>query len=167
MSISPPFTHLTGPLSEPFLGPLLFCSWLVSDNGSYAWSFIVVMFMGLGRHILAFLRKEVAAANANVVDDGTSEDLLPAKQTRLTWIRRRLTVRFLQKYPIALKLVDALIFGANATLGFLNMLVVMTYNPGIMMAVVLGEVIGVLMLENPGGAAAAGLEVEQRDLACH
>jgi hypothetical protein len=34
--------------------------------------------------------------------------------------------------------VDVLLFGFGHTLAFLNMLIVMTYNPGLMMAIVTG-----------------------------
>ena len=37
------------------------------------------------------------------------------------------------------------VFGAGHTLAFMNMLVVMTYNPGLMMAVVSGEGVGMMM----------------------
>lgn len=60
-----------------------------------------------------------------------------------------------------------LLFGAGHTLAFLNMLVVMTFNPGLMMAVVGGEMLGVALFESmpaalsaaaAGGAAAAELD---------
>lgn len=62
-----------------------------------------------------------------------------------------------------------LLFGASHMLAFLNMLVVMTYNPGFLMAVVGGEMAGVALFESmpaalstaAAGGAAAG------DLDCH
>jgi hypothetical protein len=80
-------------------------------------------------------------------------------------MRRHLASRFLQRHRWALALVDVVVFGANSTLGFLNMLIVMTYNPGLMMAVVAGEMVGVLLLEVPGGGAMELLE--GRDATCH
>lgn len=61
----------------------------------------------------------------------------------------------LQRHYWLLRLIDVLFFCAVATLGYLNMLVVMTYNPGLMMAIVIGEGLGAMLLEPVGGSLAA------------
>ena len=44
---------------------------------------------------------------------------------------------------------DVFLFGVQHTAAFLNMLVAMTYNPGLLMAVIVGEMAGVALLEPP------------------
>ncbi len=145
--------------------------------------------MGFARHLLASLRRNLALANPltnGARRDSSSQDeeallrgtggydadsgkggLAPSRIYVDAALQRLLSSRFLRRFPFVLRVIDALIFGANVTLGFLNMLVVMSYNPGIMMAIVTGEVLGVLLLESPGGVDVAYGELEVRDVCCH
>ena len=56
-------------------------------------------------------------------------------------------------------LVDVFVFGCQHTLAFMNMLVIMTYNPGLMMGVVAGEMLGVAVFEPPS--------LKHPELDCH
>lgn len=211
----PPLHHL--PFPQPFQS---ICSWNVTDNKSYAWSFVLVALMGFSRHLLIVFRQALATANSqssasgrmgkarlggsgaaagllidsnsnninnnntndsddddnnnssSIINNGSSGN----KNTQgnaggglHVRLQRALKFRFLQRTRWILVLADALLFAASATLGFLNMLITMTYNPGMLMAVVLGETIGVVTLENPGGLSAFGVmnEAESRDQSCH
>jgi hypothetical protein len=69
--------------------------------------------------------------------------------------RRFVGCGLLQRHYWLLRLVDVLLFCATATMGYLNMLVVMTYNPGLMMAIVIGEGLGALLLDPIGGSLSA------------
>lgn len=88
---------------------------------------------------------------------------------RLTRFQSWLVCGFLRRNYWALRLLDALIFGCVSTIGFLNMLVVMAFNPGLMMAIVGGEMLGVLTVEPLAGLQAGEpLSVSEiRGTGCH
>ena len=69
--------------------------------------------------------------------------------------RRWLAVAALRRSALLLRLLDALVFCAGSGLGYLNMLVTMTYNPYLLAALVAGEGSGVLLLEHPPTAPEA------------
>lgn len=137
--------------------------------------------MGLFRHMIIVFRSELAIANYSccppidgLLDDDDNNDTKTTSRKgqnlglvtplRLQGrLRRYLFSPFLQRNSVLYAFVDCVIFGCNATLGFLNMLVVMTYNPGMMMAVIVGEMLGVLLFEIPGGCG----DLETRDQSCH
>jgi len=71
--------------------------------------------------------------------------------------RSLLALAPLQRSPLALRLAVALTFALGSALGYLNMLVAMTFNPFLLAALVVGEAAGVLLLEPlPGAGAGAG-----------
>lgn len=71
----------------------------------------------------------------------------------------------LRRSPFFLRLADLFLYGAMATVAFLNMLVVMAYNPGLFMAVVAGEILGVLISEPLGGLSMPGMSGDTTS--CH
>ena len=140
--------------------------------------------MGCIRHIFIVFRQELAIGNFSccppmdgLLDDENDDDnkntgTITRKGQNLGLVtplrlqgrlRKVLFSPFLQKHSILYAIIDMILFGINATLGFLNMLVVMTYNPGMMMAVVVGEMLGVLLFEIPGGVG----DMDSRDASCH
>ncbi len=127
-------------------------------------------FMGWLRHALARLRSDLVAANAplpgaalgDAADASAGMPLRDAeggpagsaggrRGPRLTRWQAALACGALRRSHAALRAVDALVYAALATISFLNMLIAMTFNPGLLAAVVAGEVAGVLTLEPVGG----------------
>jgi len=121
--------------------------------GHYALAFLVAICMGLARHLLPPLRQQLksrcarrtppATTVANPLNGG---DATP--HAAAAWRAGRSDQRLLRagsptpRAQLLLAVGDTLLYAATVTLGFLNMLVVMTYNPGLLMAVVLGETAG-------------------------
>lgn len=140
-------------------------------TGQYVLAWFVCLAFGFARHAIARLRADLVAANvgpatpARIVasgggktsalladtDDGATHGINGGSSAAHGHVHSYLTIGFLRRNYAALRLVDMLLFAVVATVGFLNMLLVMSYNPGIMMAIVAGEAIGVLALEPPGG----------------
>jgi copper chaperone CopZ len=120
-------------------------SWFITDSTSLAWSFFVIAAMGFSRHFLSFLRRELALANLPRgklrAFRGTHKRLCAS---------RYLACGLFQRSYALLKLVDALIFAAYSTLVLLNMLVVMTFNPYLMLGVVVGEMAGHVSVSSYG-----------------
>lgn len=74
-----------------------------------------------------------------------------SSRVKLTWLQSLLSFSLLRRSPTALRLADAAVFAAAAIVGFMNMLIVMAFNPGLMFAIVAGETLGVLTVEPLGG----------------
>ena len=126
--------------------------------------------MGLFRHVLAWLRLEVRQANAAGTanptasrqplaaglntDGDAASDFKDSRKPR-SWTRRYLHCNAVASSPLLLTLVDALLFYPTTLLGFLNMLVAMTYNPGLLLTLVAGETVGVALLDGGRGSAEA------------
>lgn len=92
--------------------------------------------MGMLRHLLPHWRRLFSASFRTVAAAPTSgaehaAPILPKSRTIVA-------------SPLLATVVDALLYAAAVLMGFLNMLVVMTYNPGLLAAVVIGEVAGLL-----------------------
>lgn len=117
----------------------------------YALAFAVALAMGALRHLLPKWRAHAAAHLAPQVSDapdGLSVGLLPMARGRRAGVR------------LGAATTDVLLYTAAVAVGFLNMLIVMTYNPGLFVAVVLGEVLGLIACKwyassRPPGAVAA------------
>jgi hypothetical protein len=146
----------------------------LQNNGQYAGAIIASIILGFARHALARLRNEVRLANAprngaskNAVNgDGASTALLAAGQAPTS--KSRFTVPFLQQSYLSLRILDMILFGIVATIGFFNMLIVMTYNPGLFVAIVAGEMLGVLFMEPPSVAGTFGLPSnDETGHSCH
>lgn len=151
---------------------MFLCRWVAKDNGSLAWSCLVVAGMGFLRHLLALVRAEFALANSVYKKDG-KHDSLPLlggnDAQEEPFLRRALRVKAVANSPMLLRILDAFMFGVVAVLGFFNMLIAMTYNPALFIALIIGEMIGVITLEHPGGVIVPGCkEIEGgRDQCCH
>lgn len=151
---------------------ILWSSWTVATNGQYAGAVVFCIFMGWLRHALARVRQDFAIANAFGVrmphdgveasraligvDDSKGGDAVNAVAVggRLTRFQALVAVRALQRRPWLVRIIDVVVFGALAAVGFLNMLIVMSFNAGLLIAVVGGEMLGVLTLEPVGGMSA-------------
>lgn len=167
-SHTPTYADCTAPLS--FNRSLYVDTW-----PKYAGACAGVIAMGLCRHLLAIVRQELGSANArNVKQSPKNSNASDAEQALMegegsapapaativrppirAFCRRRLGCSLLQRHYLLLKLADAVVFAANAVLGFCNMLVAMSFNPGLLVCVVLGEVMGVLITEAAGSPSVA------------
>jgi len=129
--------------------------------------------MGWLRHALARLRQDVSIANrpgsppqqgaelgapgldlplsayTAVGSEADGERKRP--RARLSRWQSLLACGYLKQHGWLMRLVDVLLFGAVSVVGFLNMLIVMAFNPGLMMAIIGGEMLGVLTMEPLGG----------------
>lgn len=166
--------------SHPPSGPL-------QDNKSYAGAVIASIFMGMLRHALGRLRADLVTANLQCCSSEEApghaynasavhkEALITNGEKQqgahgLTFFQRKLQTRVLQQNRWLLRLADALVFGAIVTVGFLNMLIVMAMNPGLMMSVVGGEMLGTLFFQPVGGVIGYTSSLRDGDLtqaACH
>ena len=130
---------------------------------------------GLARQFLLRLRKDLAETNLPAHSSSKKEALLhdnglngdPATRapaaghpTPLLCLRDRVRSPCLSRNPVVLRLLDTLLVAAAVALSVLNMLVAMTYNPGLLAAVVAGEAIGACALfpigGSDGGASSGG-----------
>lgn len=105
---------------------------LVQTRGQYAGTIIACIILGFMRHAIAKFRHNLGRANVPGAD-----------------VHSPMRMSFLANNYLALRVVDVLLFAAVAVVGFFNMLIVMTYNPGLFMAIVLGEMVGVFAFEPP------------------
>jgi Ctr copper transporter family len=98
-----------------------------------------------------------SAASPSSADNACADNCLSnqSRARRLTKLQTWLVCGFLRRHYWALRLLDTFLFGCVSVIGFFNMLVVMAYNPGLMMAIVGGEMLGVLTVEPVGGLHAA------------
>lgn len=149
---------------------------MVNTSGDYAWTFIVCVVMGFGRQLFGTLRHEVVAANlpgkAKLSSDGSSgllDDISGSQKVANLWLRPYLSSAFLRQSPFALRSLDLLLFGASLVMSYLNMLVVMTYNPGLLMAMVMGEMAGIGVLQPIGGFQLLSAERQdvEEEACCH
>lgn len=133
-------------------------TFVLQTNGEYAGAVIFCIFMGWLRHALGRLRVDLVKANSPAITcaaaDGADSSLIGGNgisRQKLTWLQSLLSFSLLRRSTAALRLVDAAAFAAAAIVGFMNMLVVMAFNPGLMFAIVGGETLGVLTVEPLGG----------------
>jgi hypothetical protein len=145
----------------------------LQTKGDYVGAVVFSIFMGWLRHALARLRQDVSFANRpgsilhQAAEPGTPGVEIPLStytavgseedggrkrpRARLNRWQSLLACSYLEQHGWLMRLVDVLLFGAVSVVGFLNMLIVMAFNPGLMMAVVGGEMLGVLTMEPLGG----------------
>ena len=142
----------------------------VQDTASYTASLIGVFAMGLFRHVLSRLRLEFRLANRAASARGIGVGLLNAEEdvskdargglALSHWSHAYLRSPVIAASPALRALCSGALVYALTLLGFLNMLVAMTYNPGLLAALVAGETLGAVWLEADvaglaGSAAAA------------
>lgn len=159
---------------------VLFTSWVISDTLSLTWSCLAVIGMGFLRHLLIAFRHTLAEANSPIPKRKKREQLLNqdsddtderVDELNESFFSRDYFLRLLSNSLLrrkqnrwVLRLIDGLIYFLTSSLGFLNMLVAMTYNPYLLVAIVLGETIGVILLEGPPSLQDA---VESSEASCH
>jgi len=159
---------------------VLFTSWVISDTLSLTWSCLAVIGMGFLRHLLIAFRHTLAEANSPILKRKKRDQLLNqdsddtderGDELNESFFSRDYFLRLLSNSLLrrkqnrwVLRLIDGLIYFLTSSLGFLNMLVAMTYNPYLLVAIVLGETIGVILLEGPPSLQDA---VESSEASCH
>ena len=128
------------PTSFPFV--LLSSSWVISSTAAYVAALAAVFLMGASRQLLSTARSRVVAANAPYMKTfgGNSEPLLlqgvgGGGARAVPW----LACTCLRRSPLALLAVDTLLYAAAMALGYINMLVAMAYDAGLLVALVAGE----------------------------
>ena len=150
---------------------LLFSSWVISSRSSYVLALLGVAAMGALRQLAVALRRAVTAANrAGAAGGGggeTAEGLLQQRKER----RSPLACAALTASPRALIAADTVLFAAALALSYLNMLVAMAYDAGLLAALVAGEALtyGALRAASAGGGGGGGAVSGSTndDAACH
>jgi hypothetical protein len=148
---------------------VVFETWVVNDANDCAWTCAVVALMGFSRQFLSALRRELAAANVVAKPRrpaGGDERLLGSSEGAggggAHWLRAWVHLGLLKRSPALLRTADAILFFCAMVLSYINMLVVMTYNPGLLLAIVAGETAGMLALT----PMAAGTAEEEEEACC-
>ena len=108
---------------------LVFKDWVISDSDAYSRAQVYVFLMGGTRQLITQVRAALNRANR------------PGRTPRIA-VRSAFACDALQRSPTLLTVVDALLLAAETYLGYLNMLIVMAYDAGLLSALVWGEVLG-------------------------
>jgi hypothetical protein len=126
---------------------LIFKSWVISDSKSYALACVGVFAMGVVRQLISCLRGHLPAlrrrapggnaAFGNVQAYDSRESLIPA-QAPAAGLLGSLDALF-ARYPLLLLALDTLLYAASLLLAYLNMLVAMAYDAGLLTSLVAGE----------------------------
>jgi copper transporter 1 len=134
---------------------VLFRSWIPRSGGAYAGTIIAIIAFGMlssflksargrldSRWVHDSLCKANAAAAAAAAQSccGSSDG---SEGEDLHWIRRTF-----RKHPWSQNSIRALLTGITLTLDYFNMLIVMTFNVGLFIAVVCGYVLGTLFFSH-------------------
>ncbi len=110
------------------------------------------MLLGAVRHSLPHARaalraraagRSTVAANASgvvVLNPVSSQAATKSEATQ----RLRPTAAAENHHVTLWWVAEVLVYGITVLVGYVNMLIVMTYNPGLMMAVVIGEMLGLV-----------------------
>ncbi len=132
---------------------LLFKSWVISDRRSYYLALLGVFFMGLARQLIVSLRVNLVAANVPRRATATSAaDLL------LGGVARGMPAAYLRTDALAqnawaLLCVECALLFCALSLSYVNMLIAMAYDGGLIAALVAGETVAY------GGVRAVGLSL--------
>ena len=120
---------------------LLFKTWVISDKRSYYLALLGVFFMGLSRQLMVSLRVNLVAANVPRRATATSAaDLL------LGGVARGVPAGFLRSDVLAqnawaLLCVECALLFCALSLSYINMLIAMAYDGGLIAALVAGETV--------------------------
>ena len=119
---------------------LIFKSWVISDSRSYALACIGVFLLGVTRQLIAFFRARLPSLQARIRNPG-GRSLLNETDEALAASPAPLgggAVIF-ARYPLLLLAVDTLLYAASMLLAYLNMLVAMAFDAGLLSSLVAGE----------------------------
>jgi hypothetical protein len=130
---------------------LLFKTWVVSSNSSYALACLGVLLMGALRQCLGCLRAALPALAERVFKR------LNAKGADNLLEPPALTAHVVQR-STSYVAADTVLLGASLLLAYLNMLVAMAYDFGLLSSLVAGEMVayftlsrsGLLLQQHPG-----------------
>lgn len=116
---------------------ILFSSWTTSNAGEYAAAIIATFLFCLLHEFLTTLRVTVIA-NATQSSSKTPDS--PGNSPGVPLLQR-----FTGQLAIGSKLIGSLLYGVNVASAYILMLVIMTFNLGLFLAVVLGLAAGFLL----------------------
>ena len=158
---------------------LLFSSWLIRDASTYAAACACVFLLGAARRLLGAVRVELLAANgaaaaASVARSAAhragslTEPLTDAagKAAPPPALRRWLTSAALARRPLALLAVDATLVAASLYLAYINMLIAMVYDAGLIASLVAGEAVMYAALRALALTADVPRHIASQDLSC-
>lgn len=119
---------------------LIFKSWVISDSHSYALACFGVFLLGVTRQLIAFFRGRLPALQARI-RTRTGKGLLNDADEALVGAPAPLAgaAAIFARYPLLLLAVDTLLYAASMFLAYLNMLVAMAYDAGLLSSLVAGE----------------------------
>jgi hypothetical protein len=119
---------------------LIFKSWVIHDTRSYVAALVGVFALGVARQALVTLRGALVGANSRGARRAADDALLPAAGAGGGGkFARALRVEALAARPAALLAVETALFAAALGLAYINMLVAMVYDAGLLAALVGGE----------------------------
>lgn len=117
---------------------LLFKSWVIASPASYVGALAATVALGGCRQLLSALRAQVVAANDAGAGGGASseEALLPSAGAGVgQWPASA----YLRRHPLALAALDTALYAGALLLGYINMLIAMAFDAGLLCAIVVGE----------------------------
>jgi len=136
---------------------IVFPSWHITSNTSFILSFIVILLLGVLYEYLRFVQRRIDVYIAQAISNGErgkgrvrspirSGSVSPAggEDRALLTGRKLFTVSSGPGLPVpfAYRLIRAGVYGSTVFLSFFLMLVFMTYNAYLILAVVLGAAVG-------------------------
>ena len=127
---------------------IIFKSWVISDSKSYATACLGVFMMGVARQLISCLRGYLPMIQARLRASGGAaaptsieslEALIPTSKPRS--IIADAFTRYPSLLPCMIICADTVLFAASLFLAYLNMLVAMVYDAGLLASLVAGEAV--------------------------
>ncbi len=116
---------------------LIFKSWVINDSHSYAIACLGVFTLGVVRQLLAYLRGNLPALHVRRITSSgeINQPFIPADPAASGGFRGF----FARNPPVVLLAVDTLLFALSLFIAYINMLVAMAYDAGLLSSLVAGE----------------------------
>ncbi|XP_028794105.1 copper transporter 5-like [Neltuma alba] len=119
---------------------LLFDFWKTDSWTSYSLSLLACLLVSAFYQYLENRRLRLKAITFETPSSTTPQNQIPLLRQNLTGDKAKLGVRF----------AGALLFGFNSVVGYLLMLAVMSFNGGVLVAIVVGLAIGYFFFRSEG-----------------
>jgi hypothetical protein len=135
---------------------LIFKSWVINSKTSYALACVGVLFLGVARQLVVGLRARLNELGRQQ-NCGREEPLLADRDRVAPWVLRK---------PTYVALADITLFALGSFISYLNMLVAMAYDFGLLLSLVAGEALTYGALALFAGVKEDKQRVQTEDMCC-